>query len=205
MPGGYFDEVAHEWDHLRESFFTEAVREKALSVAMLRPGRTAADIGAGTGFITEGLIEEGLRVVAIDQSVAMLRVMMRKVHAAKVDRCVGSAEHLPFRNGVFYYVFANMCLHHVERPQEAIREMSRILLDGGKLVITDLDAHDFAFLKHEHHDRWLGFKREDITEWFLEAGFGNVDVQCVGEQCCAQSVVTDDYASISIFVASGEK
>jgi ubiquinone/menaquinone biosynthesis C-methylase UbiE len=205
MPREYFDEVAHEWDHLRESFFTEAVREKALSVAMVRSGRKAADIGAGTGFITEGLIDKGLRVVAIDQSAAMLRVMKRKVRDTAVDCCVAGAEDLPVCDGAVDYVFANMCLHHVERPRTAIREMHRILRDGGELVITDLDTHDFVFLKEESHDRWLGFKREDITEWFADAGFRNVEVQCVGEQCCAKSVCTDDYASISIFVASGEK
>jgi hypothetical protein len=82
--------------------------------------------------------------------------------------------------------------------------MHRILREGGKLVITDLDTHDHVFLKEESHDKWLGFKRDDITEWFVDAGFRNVEVQCVGEQCCAQSVSTDDYASISIFVASGD-
>jgi ubiquinone/menaquinone biosynthesis C-methylase UbiE len=116
MPREYFDEVAQEWDHLRESFFTEAVREKALSVAMVRSGRRAADIGAGTGFITEGLIDKGLRVVAIDQSAAMLRVMKRKVRDTAVDCCVAGAENLPICEGAVDYVFANMCLHHVERP-----------------------------------------------------------------------------------------
>jgi hypothetical protein len=32
----YFDQVAREWDKMRESFFSEAVREKAFSIAGLQ-------------------------------------------------------------------------------------------------------------------------------------------------------------------------
>jgi hypothetical protein len=60
-------------------------------------------------------------------------------------------------------------------------------------------------LRTEQYDRWLGFEREDIQQWFLEAGLKDVVVGCVGEDCCAQSDCGTDYASISIFVASGEK
>ena len=54
--------------------------------------------------------------------------------------------------------------------------MVRILKPGGELVITDMDEHEFKFLKEEHHDRWMGFKREDVRRWFEEAGLKNVIV-----------------------------
>lgn len=59
-------------------------------------------------------------------------------------------------------VFANMYLHHIDSPQVAREEMARISKMGGKLIITDMDEHEFEFLRKEQHDRWLGFKREDI-------------------------------------------
>jgi len=102
-------------------------------------------------------------------------------------------------------VFANMYLHHVENPPVAIKEMARILKLGGMLVVTDLDEHNFEFLKTEQHDRWMGFKREDVNCWFVEAGLKEAMVDCVGENCCAQSSCGGDYASVSIFVASGKK
>lgn len=202
----YFDQIADQWDNMRESFFSETVREKAFSTAGVQKGKVAADIGAGSGFITEGLIRRGLQVIAVDQSEAMLKEMGRKfAHAKGIDYRVGDSESLPISNEVVDYVFGNMYLHHVDSPPKAIKEMVRILKPGGKLVITDLDEHTFEFLRHEHHDRWMGFKREDVRRWFEEAGLKNVAVDCAGENCHAESSCGGEYASISIFVASGEK
>ena len=200
----YFDQVARQWDEMRKSFFSEVVREKALSVAGVEKGRIAADIGAGTGFITEGLLRKGLQVIAVDRSEAMLAEMKKKFESSGIDYRVGDAEKLPIPDGAVDYVFANMCLHHVESPIKAIKEMVRVLKPGGKLVVTDLDEHAFEFLREEHHDRWMGFRREDIERWFKEAGLRNVSVECAGEDCCTQSSCGED-ARISIFVASGEK
>ena len=201
----YFDEVAHKWDEMRESLFSEEVREKAFSMAGVKAGETAADIGAGTGFVTEGLIHKGLKVIAIDQSEAMLEEMRKKFAGAKgIEYRVGEAEKLPVPDSTVDYAFANMYLHHVEIPLEAIKEMVRILKPGGKLVITDMDEHRFDFLLKEHQDRWMGFKRGDMSRWLGEAGLKDIVIDCVGE-CCAQSSCIDEIAEVSVFVASGVK
>ncbi len=201
----YFDQVAPQWDQMRQRFFSANVRQAALAAAGVGLGAVAADIGAGTGFITEGLLLRGLRVIAVDQSEAMLEVMKEKFKAFDtVDYRLGESGALPIADGAVDYVFANMYLHHVESPLEAIKEMARVLKSGGKVVITDLDEHDFESLR-EQHDRWLGFKREDVERWFTEAGMKNVKVEGVGETCCDESCGDKGKVAISIFVASGEK
>ena len=202
----YFDEVASQWDNLRESFFSESLRNKAIQVAGVIDGKIACDVGAGSGFITEGLIKGGSKVIAVDYSQEMINEMKKKFfYSDSVDYRVGEAENLPVETESVDYVFSNMCLHHVEVPSDAIKEMTRILKTGGKLIITDLDSHNFEFLQTEQHDRWLGFKREDIKDWFIQAGLSNVKVECANENCCSQSSSSSDYASVSIFIASGEK
>jgi len=47
----------------------------AYAQADIQKRKTAADIGTGTGFITEGLLQEGLNVIAVDQSENMLQHM----------------------------------------------------------------------------------------------------------------------------------
>jgi ubiquinone/menaquinone biosynthesis C-methylase UbiE len=202
----YFDDVARQWDAMRQGFFSENVRAQALAVAGVRAGESAADIGAGTGFITQGLIANGLKVIAIDQSSAMLETMKTKFAGhAEIDYRTGDAEHLPIDDQAVDYVFANMCLHHVESPADAIMEMARVLKPGGKLIINDLDEHTFEFLRTEQHDRWMGFQRGDVLAWFNAAGLHEAKVDSVGENCSAQSKSGRQQANVSIFVASGSK
>src|SRR5918912_2563204 len=202
----FFDQVAEDWDEMRPRFYSENVREKACDLAGVRPGQLAADAGAGTGFITEGLLRRGLRVIAIDQSEAMLSKMRRNLACFDlVDYRLGEAERLPLPDEAVEHVFANMYLHHVESPGQAIKEMARILKPHGRLTITDVFAHEFEFLKTEHHDRWLGFKREDVERWYQAAGLRNVSVQWIDEECRVQSINTGEEALMSIFAATGEK
>ena len=202
----YFDDVASRWDEMRSGFYSEGVRDAALAAAKAAPGMTAADIGGGTGFITEALVARGLKVIAVDRSQAMLDEMRKKFgNAADIDYRLGEALNLPLQDDALDCAFANMYLHHVPVPAEAIAEMARTLKPGGRLVITDLDAHEFDFLREEHHDRWMGFERRDVETWLRDAGLHDVSVEDVGESCCADSSCGTESASVGIFVASGVK
>lgn len=202
----YFKEVANKWDSMRQNFFAESVRERAYAIAEVEKGKVASDIGAGTGFVTEGLIKKGVKVIAIDSSEEMLVQMKQKF---KDYDCVeyrqGEAETLPIESNMVDYAMANMYLHHVENPFTAIKEMVRILKPGGKIVITDLDEHNFEFLRTEHFDRWMGFKRSDIEQWFIDLGLKHVIVDCAGGNCNTTSSCSSEDVSIGIFIAYGEK
>ena len=199
----FFNQVANQWDDMRKSFFSDRVRDIALKKANVQSGKLAADIGAGTGFVSEALLKNNINVIAVDQSESMITALEAKFKT--LDCRVGNAEQIPIENEMVDYVFANMCLHHIETPLRAIKEMTRILKTGGTLVITDLDEHTFNFLRTEHHDRWMGFKREDIESWFNEAGLKNIKIESLEENCCANSKCGCQDDAASIFVATGNK
>jgi hypothetical protein len=46
----------------------------------------------------------------------------------------------------------------------------------------------------------MGFKRDDIRKWFEEAGLKDVNLDCVGENCCTTSSCGKEMAQISIFI-----
>lgn len=202
----YFNEIAPEWDKMQNSFFSDEVRQVAYALADIQAGTIAADIGAGTGFMTEGLLQQGLKVIAVDQSPDMLEQLQQKYHDYDHLTClVSEGNALPIENSSVDYAFANMFLHHVNDPQKAIDEMYRILKPGGKLVITDLDEHEFTFLKTEQHDVWMGFDRDQVKLWFKQAGFKSVEISCVGCNCCSDSSDGHEKAAVSIFAAFGIK
>jgi len=206
----YFDNIGAEWDRMREEFFPDDVREQALIAAGVEAGGVAADLGAGTGFLTEALLARGVNVIAVDQSPVMLDALRRKFPQAG-DPCpgmlvcrTGEAEHLPIDDASVNFCLANMYLHHVDRPAVAIKEMARIIKPCGTVVITDLDTHQHTFLRDEHHDRWMGFDRQDLRAWFRDAGLTDVRVDDLGDKCRATSTGGSD-AAISIFIASGRR
>lgn len=220
---GYFAQVAGDWDRMRAGFYSENVRQSALALAGIDPasvnpagigpdqpdaaGLSAADLGAGTGFVTEALLAAGLKVFAVDQSPAMLAELAGKfANAASPHRLTvlqGMAEALPLPDASVDFVFANMFLHHVDDPAVAIAEMARVVRPGGRVVLTDLDRHSHEFLLTEHHDRWPGFDRADVSGWLSAAGLAEARVDCVGQRCCADSCDGSQAASISIFAAHG--
>jgi arsenite methyltransferase len=208
----YFERVADDWDRLQAGYFREAVREAAFRKAYLRPEMVAADVGAGTGFITAGLAPLVKQVYVLDGSPKMLAVARRNLQNfdnLEFKQADGLA--LPLPDGSVDVVFTNMYLHHIPEPLAAIRELARILRPGGRLVITDMDAHPYAWLKEEMADVWQGFERTQMQAWFEAADLVNVivdDTQQTCQACAEQGPRGDakiDKANISIFVASGTR
>jgi ubiquinone/menaquinone biosynthesis C-methylase UbiE len=203
----YFEQAANEWDAIREGYFTEAVREAAIARAYLRPEWTVADVGGGTGFMTVGLASRVAQVHLLDGSTAMLEVARRNLDGPNnVAYGLMADSQIPLPDGEADAVFANMYLHHCTDPAAAIAEMSRILRPGGRLVITDMNAHDHAWMREEMADEWPGFERAQVKAWLREAGLVNTYVDVTEQSCCATSQEEPDArADISVFVAVGTK
>jgi ubiquinone/menaquinone biosynthesis C-methylase UbiE len=203
----YFEKVAADWDNLRSGYFTESVRDSAIAKAHLHPDMIAADIGAGTGFVTAGVAPLVQKVHVLDGSEAMLAIARQNLaEFSNLEFHLADGLALPLEDASVDTVFANMYLHHCPDPLNAIREMVRILRPGGRLVITDMDAHTHEWLKTEMSDVWLGFEREDVRAWFTQVGLVNVLLDCTGQSCQAgcQSKI-GEHAEISIFVAAGTR
>jgi arsenite methyltransferase len=152
----------------------------------------------------QGLVKH---VHILDGSPQMLEVARKNL--AKFDNLefhLADGLALPLPDASLDAAFANMYLHHCPDPFAAICEMARILRPGGRLVITDMDAHTYEWLRTEMADVWLGFERAQIRTWFEQAGLVNVVVDCSGQNCQSDTKSAQgEHADIGIFVAAGTK
>lgn len=148
------------------------------ALAPLLPSRKlAVDVGCGDGFLLDVLAPLYERVLAVDRSPAQL------ARAAKRVRERGLS-HVRLYNGRFDeaelyrqvdeqggadLVYASRVLHHASRPTQALSSFSRLLKEGGHLVLLDYLPHDDESLR-ALADVWLGFPEAELTKLCREAG-----------------------------------
>jgi ubiquinone/menaquinone biosynthesis C-methylase UbiE len=75
----FFERVATDWDTMRLAYYDERVIERMAAVSGADKGMTVADVGTGTGFVAAGLAPRVRRVLALDNSPAMLEVARKNL------------------------------------------------------------------------------------------------------------------------------
>ncbi len=102
----------------------------------LRPGHVIADIGSGTGFLSELFLKNGNRVYGIEPNKDMRQA--GEEYLASYDgfsSIEGSAEATTLDDASVDFVTAGQSFHWFE-PDSARREFVRILKPGGWMVIA---------------------------------------------------------------------
>ncbi len=135
-----FDRVATLYDRYRPSF--DALRAEALLRHSLDDGggRTAVDLGTGTGVMAFVLAEHGYRVTGLDHSPRMLEQARKSAarRRADVDFRLGSAGNTGLARASVDIVTASQSWHLFD-GRRAFTECRRILKPGGALLVTTYD------------------------------------------------------------------
>jgi SAM-dependent methyltransferase len=96
-----------------------------------------ADIGCGPGVFTRYLCERAREVCAVDIDEAVLRrVRARHHNQNNLDCVVSFADRLPFASGCWDTVLFLEVLEHLSDDFAGIREVYRVLVPGGRLVLS---------------------------------------------------------------------
>jgi SAM-dependent methyltransferase len=94
------------------------------------------DVGCGAGSVAKAVKRErpDLEVAGCDVSRSALDVA--SAAAEGVDFRLAQAEKLPFADGEFDFVWIFDVLEHVEKPEQVLREVARVLRPGGEFHIV---------------------------------------------------------------------
>jgi ArsR family transcriptional regulator len=165
----FFAGAAGQWDRLRGELYGRAFGHEAL-LALLPASWTVADLGCGTGQTAAALAPHVRRVVAVDQSAAMLKAARRRTaELGNVELRQGSLEALPVEDASCDGALLLLALTYVPEPEAALREAARILRPGGRLVVVDLLRHDREDFRREMGQERLGFEPDELAAAVGEA------------------------------------
>lgn len=126
--------------------------------------RPLLDIGAG-----DGLITSLLQCVGIDDNEEAVALAQEK----GVKVVLGSAYELPFEKGDFKAIFMGDVIEHLETPDVALKEIVRVLEDGGYLYITTPKAREDRQLQDPFHYR--EYTPEELDAFITSFGFVSVE------------------------------
>jgi len=99
----------------------------------LHPGRTAIDLGAGTGKFTKLLIQTGSNVIAVEPVAAMRAELAASLPG--VQAVAGTAESISLEDAVSDAVVCAQAFHWFA-TEATLDEIHRVLRPGGKLGLV---------------------------------------------------------------------
>ena len=171
------------------------VADDLIAYADLQPGERVLDVACGTGVVTRLAAERvgGSGAVAgLDVNPGMLAVARSQTPPdLSIDWYEASAEAMPLPDEAFDAVLCQMGLQFVPNKLAALREMRRVLVDGGRVLITvpgpkprmfaimtdgvarhlGSEAASFGDLVFSMHDA------DELSELMRGVGFRGVDAQ----------------------------
>jgi SAM-dependent methyltransferase len=167
--------------------FSEPLAASFADLAGLSRGQRVLDVGCGPGALTAELARRqgAARVSAVDPSESFAAAVRQRLPG--VDVRLAGAEDLPFPDGSFGVVLAQLVVHFMADPVAGLREMGRVAGAGGTVAACVWDyaggrgplslfwraARDLDPAAPDESGR-AGVREGHLAELFGQAGLGPV-------------------------------
>jgi SAM-dependent methyltransferase len=150
-----FDGRATEYDLYRERYAASEILAPLRDWCGLTPEWLIADVGAGTGMLTDVFLANGNRVIAIEPN-AEMRAACARLHAnePRLEIREGSAETTGLADASIDLVCSGRALHWFNL-EAAMREFRRVVRPGGWVVSVAAGRTDFGREENEAFVRVL--------------------------------------------------
>ena len=145
------------------------------------------DLATGTGRVARPVAKrlKNGRVIGVDQALAMLDVgHQHKDPIPAYYQSAGEAGVLPFKSNTFDRAFVSFSLHHFGNAEGVVKEVLRVLKNGGRFVVLDpvveeaKDSVDIALeakinqvFRRTHGDDFRFHTASSIQRLLTKAGY----------------------------------
>jgi ubiquinone/menaquinone biosynthesis C-methylase UbiE len=128
-----FAVTADAYDRFMGRYSTQLSPQLA-DYAGVRSGQRVIDVGCGPGALTKELVDRvgPTNVFAVDPSEPFVAAVGERF--PQVDVRLAAAEQLPFSDKAFDAALAQLVVHFMSDPVAGLREMARVVRDGGVIA-----------------------------------------------------------------------
>jgi len=161
LVGEQFDSIAGSYDladAVLSAGLDERWRKKGISLLGIDEGDRVLDLCGGTGdFALLAAAGTGLpgRVVIFDFNQRMMAAgqgkLRRSPHRRSILCVQGDAESLSFADGSFDAVTLGFGLRNFVHPERGLKEISRVLKPGGRLLVLEFSLPERRGLRSLYH------------------------------------------------------
>ena len=101
----------------------------------LKPGDKFLEIGAGAGFALKYVERTDCSYIPVDISAKNVGRLRQKI-TKQIYPASGDVFQLPFHSNTFDFILMAEVMEHLGSPEDALKELYRILKPGGSIVIS---------------------------------------------------------------------
>jgi SAM-dependent methyltransferase len=194
----FFCKLAKDLAYAPSGIIMRTAEAELLSAIAMEP--PILDLGCGDGYFASLVKPEGMDVGCDTSKPALKRATARKQYRALVQ--CDATKSIPFPNEWFATVISNSSLEHMDDIDAVLRQISRVLRRGGKLIFTLASSYAYEWwpLDEAAKQRYLNFQPVysyfSLEEWqrrLTTVGLNLVAHQYYLDKMATQRVMWLDY------------
>ncbi|MFB6082417.1 MAG: methyltransferase domain-containing protein [Halanaeroarchaeum sp.] len=178
----FYKYLSKVYDRVNPYIWNEAMRGRALDMLEFDEDDRVLDVGCGTGFGTEGLLEFSTDVYGLDQSEHQLAKARAKLGDDVVQFLRGDAERLPFADDRFDVIWSSGSIEYWPNPVRALEEFRRVVVPGGQVLVVGPNYPPWPVVQQIMDSIMLFYDVDEAQRMFEAAGFAAIEHQEMGPE-----------------------
>ena len=184
-----YAQLAPNYDERYAVYGLNGIRDTLLAMVERERSEYVLEIGCGSGYWLEVILDRVTKVYGMDYSFSMLRLARQPGMSTRLTQ--GDAVWLPYASNSLDLVFCVNAIHHFGNPAGYIGEVMRLLRSGGNIAVFGPDPHNdasdwyvYRYFPEAHAFDLNRFPRwDELGDLITQAGFTDVQFAKVDESC----------------------